>query len=150
MTDIALTLKETCFDLDVLSDDLAGDAGLETAVTISLFTDMRVSDDDLPPGQKCKRGWWADELADIDQDKIGSRLWLLERRKRTNETLNRARELHIQALDWMIEDGVADKVTANSYYDDVGQLVTEVDISKPDGTSSRFLSNWDAQELRRL
>ena len=148
--DIALFLKETCFDINVKSGDLETDAGLETSVAISLFTDKRVGEDDLPIGQSCKRGWWGDMVPEIDQDQIGSRLWLITKAKRTQETLNRANELHREALDWMIEDGVADSVTVVSSYDDAGQLIAEIEISKPAGNTSRFLSNWDAQELRRL
>ena len=38
---------------------------------------------------------------------MGSRLWLLERSKETDDVLARAREYAIEALTWLLEDGVA-------------------------------------------
>ena len=60
---------------------------LITALTVSLFTDRRAADDDeLLDGSDDRRGWWGDNAA----APLGSRLWMLERSKRTQQTLQLA------------------------------------------------------------
>lgn len=95
-------------DLTMIDSDLASDRGLETAVILSLFTDRRAETDDKPPSgdERDRRGWWADQLSAVEGDRIGSRLWLLDRSKRTNETALRAKEYVAEALAWMLVDRV--------------------------------------------
>ena len=99
-------------DLRVEGVDLERDDGLETAVLVSMFTDRRVSAEELPRGESDRRGWWGDVLADVDGDEIGSKIWLLERSKQSNEALVFAEEYTREALAWMIEDGIAVSVDA--------------------------------------
>ena len=60
MTDIALVLKNNCFDINIKDGDLESDKGLETAVAISIFTEKRVTDEELPELETKKRGWLYD------------------------------------------------------------------------------------------
>ncbi|MBR0653304.1 hypothetical protein GXW78_26865 [Roseomonas terrae] len=81
------------------------DQGLGTCVLISLFTDRRATaDDGLPPAER--RGWVGDMLAEVEGDRIGSRLWLLKREKQTEETRARAEEYAAEALAWLLNDGL--------------------------------------------
>lgn len=78
------------------------DGGLGTCILISLFTDRRVEAEELPPGGATdQRGWVGDALAEIESDRIGSRLWLLRREKQTEETRQRAEEYALEALAWL-------------------------------------------------
>lgn len=148
MSDIALVIKDNCFDINVKNGDLESDGGLQTAVTISLFTERRVTDEQLPELAESKKGWWGDMFPDIDQDKIGSRLWTLEREKRTTETLRRYEDYSKEALKWLIDDGVASTISVAAAYDANGFLQGDIIILKPDGTETRFQVNWDQQELK--
>ncbi|MCL4153120.1 UNVERIFIED_CONTAM: hypothetical protein GTU68_057162 [Idotea baltica] len=139
MSDMAIVIKDNCFDLNIVDGDLQTDSGLETAVIISLFTDRRIQ----------KRGWWGDMFAEIDQDKIGSRLWTLERSKRTNETLRLAEDYSEEALEWLIEDGVSTQIEVVASYDENNFMNLEVDIFKPLGRTTRFSMLWDFQEGAR-
>lgn len=150
MSDIALVLENNCFDIAISGDDLQTDNGLETAVTISFFTDRRVTDEELPFLETSKRGWWGDMFPEIDQDKIGSRLWTLDRSKVLNETLSRMNELCKESLNWMLEDGIAGEIAVNSEYNENKQMITTVEISRPDEQSERFSVVWDEQKLRRI
>jgi phage gp46-like protein len=48
------------------------------------FTDKRIqSDQDSPPNEKDKGGWWADETLE-NNDFIGSLLWTLKRKNITS------------------------------------------------------------------
>jgi phage gp46-like protein len=95
--------------------DFTRDAGLETAVIVSLFTDRKAEpDDELPdPNSSERRGWWGDlTIPDLPSggDKYGSKLWLLERSKTTPEVIAKAKQYIEEALDWLVEDGVAFRV----------------------------------------
>jgi len=152
MSDIALVATNGAFDLELKNGDLSRDEGLETAVAISLFTDKRVNDEELPALEKSKRGWWGDMFPEIDQDKIGSRLWTLERSKRTQETLRLAEDYAREALQWLIEDGVIESVAVVASFDSdelSGGWNLEVKITRPKGNESRFAVVWNQQELRR-
>lgn len=147
--DIGLFLENKLFDLRIENGDLAGDNGMETAISISLFTDRRVSDEELPPLEKNKRGWWGDMFPEVDQDQIGSRLWLLNREKRTQEVLRRAEDYVKEALKWLIDDGVASSITATATYDENKFLIIDVGVTRPTGRTSRFQVLWDKQSLKR-
>lgn len=90
--------------------DFSQDEALVRSVLISLFTWRRADKDDIAEGQKM--GWFGDVIEPPEvNDQIGSRLWLLRREKITQSTINRAREYAQEALQWLIDDGVATKIT---------------------------------------
>ena len=121
MLDIALVWDPDlqCADLAIVDGDLAVDQGLQTAVILSLFTDrLAAPDDALPTSDPNRRGWWGDDPA----DPMGSRLWLLKRAKAIEETRQRAMEYCRESLAWMIEDGVAQKVTVSAQWLGIDRL----------------------------
>lgn len=109
MADIKTIYKDFSGDWQIVSPGLAEDSGLDTSVIISLFTDRRAEDGDLPAGDN-RRGWWGDTYAEIEGDNIGSRLWLLSREKQLPQILARAEEYAMEALAWLTEDGIADRI----------------------------------------
>ena len=154
LADLALVWDETRGDADLvmIDSDIASDAGLETAILLSLFTDRRAQPDDVPPSgdPNDRRGWWADQFADVEGDLIGSRLWLLDRAKATNETALRAREYALEALQWLIDDGVAASIdVATSIITLLGpqrRMLITITGTRPDGSplTFRFAHVWDA------
>lgn len=124
---------------------LDADDGLETAVVLSLFTDRLANPDDvLPDNSGHRRGWWGDSFADIDGDRIGSRLWLLSREKQLPVVLQRARGYAREALDWLIEDGIARNVEVDADFPRAGVLALAVTIFRAvDGpVRFRFETFW--------
>jgi phage gp46-like protein len=129
MSDIASLIVQDndtgAMRIDWLMDgpDLIGDNGLATAVTISLFTDRLADADDIIPGTAPtnaagpadRRGWWGDMPADPSDLQgasalIGSRLWLRTGWPPNDETARRI-ELDVrEALQWLIDCGVAEQV----------------------------------------
>lgn len=149
MSDIGLFVGEGSIDIKIENGDLAADNGLETAVLISLFSDKRVNDGELPKGETSKRGWWGDLFSDFDGDKIGSKLWLLDREKQLNENLPRYESFCLGALKWLVDDGVASDIFVNATYPNKGELKIEIKIQKPDGNESKFGFLWDGQKIKR-
>ncbi len=115
------------FDYQADRPALLEDEGLETAIIISLFTDRRANHDDaLPDGGDDRRGWWADAFPELEGDRIGSRLWLLFREKDMQSVVNRAREYTDEALAWLVQDGVAQRIVVQTgWVDRVSRTVTE-------------------------
>lgn len=152
MSDIGLFWDLGSADFAIEANDLATDDGLETAVSLSLFTDRRAEDGDaLPSGDADRRGWWGDDFPAVDGDRMGSRLWLLARSKQTPDVLERAREYAREALAWLVEDGVAASVDATAEVVRTGFLGLTVTVYRPSGQSTRFRYdyNWEAQAARR-
>jgi phage gp46-like protein len=93
---------------------LKAQKALETAILIQLFTDRRVDDEVQPPdGTDDRRGWAGDGFdlrADLDEQPMGSHLWLLERAPLySNETRILAEQYCREALQVLIDQGaVAD------------------------------------------
>lgn len=165
MSDAALVWLDSEADLALDGADLLLESGLETAVIVSFFCDRRADVTDvLPDVEGGRRGWWGDLFSDAENDRTGSRLWLLSREKRTQETLERARQYALEALAWMIEDEIAASVAvATSFVSlaDLGgsglnphefALLLDVTISKPDGTreSFRYAYQWTQQLMKRV
>jgi phage gp46-like protein len=143
MTDVALVYipgpagQLGQFDLQLGNGDLKGGDALATSVYLSLFTDRRAEDDDtLPDGSNNRRGWWADPA-------FGSRLWLLTREKQIPQTLNRARQYAEQALQWLLDDGIAATITVTTEWVRMGFLGISVVITKPDGLIAQYSYTWD-------
>lgn len=123
MSDIAAhfsldPLMEGYIGGDILQNDYDLETGdqLKTAVWMSLFSDRRaLTDDRLPDFEGERRGWWGDSYADpddaaLESDRIGSRLWLLQRESLTAHTVERARQYAQESLSWLVSDGIAAKV----------------------------------------
>ncbi|SIT50433.1 Mu-like prophage protein gp46 [Paraburkholderia piptadeniae] len=117
---------------------------LETAVLISLFSDRQAAaDDEIPDGTTNPRGWWGD----LDSDtQIGSRLWLLSRAKQTTETLQRANDYIVEALQWLIDDGVVASFDIAVEWTQAGRLGALIVAHKTNGTTTSvaYQSLWSA------
>lgn len=137
-------------DIALAGGDFIADNGLENAVLISLFTDRYVPPEELPDGFEDPRGWWADAIqSDIPEDRIGSRLWLLARGKITTDTANKMKDYADEALAWMLELGIAEKIVCVTTVIP-GQGITLVNtITKPTGEDIPFKYLWDGQKMRR-
>lgn len=148
MMDVKLIQKSSVdfygFDISVVNDDFVKELGLETMVLVSLFSDAREDsrDDD-------KRGWWG--AAVIDKDRLaapfGSKLWLLAREKQTDETRVKIQEWCFDALRWMIEEGIVDRMEVGAEYFDIGKVLITIDLfrGERDPLTFKFEYLWGGQ-----
>lgn len=141
----------TIGDWVLAEGDLQTGQDLETACLVSLFTDKLATPDFRPTdGTSDRRGWWADPY---NEQPLGSNLWQLERAKTTRDTLGLARRYTQDALQWLITDGVAASVVVDTrWLGTTGQtmLGIAVAITKPDGSSTRFVFGWAWDSLAVL
>lgn len=84
--------------------DLDGSEALGRAVEISLFTWRRAAPDD-PVDDSERHGWWGDSFPSEAGDRIGSRLWLLRRRRLDADCARDAEFYTREALQWLLDDG---------------------------------------------
>ncbi len=122
---------------DFMADDLA------RAVVNSLFCWARAKDDDDLPGAS-KFGWWADTFKDEDDESFGSRLWLLQRSVLTNEVLALAKDYAEEALQWLIDDGVATSIEVTAERSEQDRLDMTIEVIQPaeKTLTARFADVW--------
>ena len=103
--DIKLTGRGFSYDIDLDGQDLATDASLRSAVILSLIINARADESEIPVGTN-PQGWFAAPS--------GSKLWLLHREKITPSTPARAEQICREALQWMLDDGVAIEINVEA------------------------------------
>lgn len=145
MIDVALVPTGETLDVILEAGDLRSEEGLTTAVLISLFSDALAREEDpLPDDGTDRRGWWAGVVLDRDRgDEHGSRLWLLERERLSNETLVRAEEYAREALSWLVREGIAERIEAAASRLDTGTMLLQVTIAR--GSAKERADLWTAQ-----
>lgn len=118
-------------DWVLVPGDLQSGDDLESAVLISLFTDRRAeASDEIPDGGTDRRGWWADAGQLYP---IGSRLWLLARAKQLPQTLVDAKRYALEALEWLIVDGVAASTDVDCTWVALGTIGFVINLYDQDG-----------------
>lgn len=155
--DIALRHNPDLKSLDILVDagagDLVAEDQLTTAVVLSLMCDRTAQPHEVDAGGD-RRGWWADAYAvagavDAPADQCGSRLWLLQREKQVPETQRRVRAYVLEALQWLVDDGLALALEATVFVPRAGWYVADVRASLSDGDRRwRFEFDQAAQTVR--
>lgn len=122
--------------------DLATDQPLVTAVLISLFTDRVASPDFVnTDGTADRRGWWGDAF---NPRPIGSRLWQFERAKKVGPfaMLLEVRDAIRDALNWVVEDGIASGVDVSNRWTTPSVMAVQVTIRKPAAPSTSLAFQW--------
>ena len=151
--DIALQWSNETWQADLVRacGQLLVDDTLKTAVIISLFTNRRAEpDDELPnedpnhPGGGDPQGWWGDWYSDqmLDQQqavpgtatapafRLGSRLWLLQRSKETQDVVSKAQQYGQECLQWLLDYSIASAVTVTAEIVQEGVLGLTVQIAR--------------------
>jgi phage gp46-like protein len=130
-------------DWQLAGSVLASGNDLDTALIISIFSDRIAGPDDvIPDGTTNPRGWCLD-----DSVPLGSRLWLLQRAKQIPETARRARDYIVEAIQWMVDDGVVAKFDTNVQWIGVGRLGAQIIAYMRDGSTMTKKYAWAWNEV---
>ncbi|WP_454908377.1 phage GP46 family protein [Variovorax gossypii] len=127
-------------DISIVGLDFGHENTLLTAVLLSLGCDATAQPYEVPAGED-RRGFWADAYAANPGDRFGSRLWLLEREKQLPEVVQRARRFFREALQWLVDDGLAQSLTVSGFIPRMGWLVVDVAVDLV-GDSRRYRFVW--------
>lgn len=131
-------------DWAIADGALASDDDLASAVFISLFSDRLADGDDaLPDGSADRRGWWGDLGQAVP---LGSRLWLLTRSRLDDDAAKMAVIYAKEALQWLLDDQVAESVTVTADIQGPKQLNLGVTVTQKTG-SKTYRYGWAWNQL---
>lgn len=149
MTDLKIIVDGNgTLDLSFDGTDIKTTDDLETSILISILLIARANpDDQLPDFSQSRRGWFGDDFNEFQADTTGSKLWLLTRSKNTADLLPRLNQTFEDCLAWMVQDGVAQSVTASSSFFGGEVVSIEIIIVRPNVADRKyeFYYNWQAQ-----
>lgn len=136
MSDIA-----TIWDVDQMradwrvgDGDLVTGSDLQTAISISLFTDRLARSDDVIDGTD-RRGWWGDNA-------LGSRLWILRRQRLTTKVAIKSEDFAKEALQWLIDDGVVSSISVSTSIVYPQKLILSISYQQPSGINEAVKYSW--------
>jgi len=105
--------------------------GFDTAIAISLFGKRRATAAEVPVATR-REGWWGDLASLVEDFENGSKLWLLQQERLTNETVNQAKDFTNKSLSWLTEQGFAVNIETDVSVID-GRLLIDVQLERPNG-----------------
>lgn len=143
---------ESSADLIVSGGGFVGEAGLYTALALSLFLDRRADDDDELPtgstafGEADRRGWWGNDVLADEGDEYGSRLWLYRRSSLTEGVLEDLQRACEEALEWFVDSGIAASVDVVVSVGAPGRADIRITITRQSDLPIQYTFVWDALE----
>jgi len=128
-------------DIEFEGIDFSVEDGLRSAVYISLFTDIRAELEEIDEGAN-PRGNWTDHF---EETPLGSKLWLLYRRKQTEESRLLAEQYASDSLQWLIRKGVAKSIDVDVSFPKTGLVYFDIKLYRPEEIEFEFSTNWQAE-----
>ncbi len=102
--DFAIDRNENgIFDLVIEGGQFKTVYSFDTALKLIIFCDARADESEVPLPQN-RRGWLGNAILRDDDFQMGSKLWLLEQERTTQNTLNKALDYVQKACDWLVDD----------------------------------------------
>lgn len=105
----------TRFDNNQIFDIAFDDSGdflmtdsFDTAIKMSFFGEVRADRSEVPSPER-RRGWWGNTV-NVDNYEFGSKLWLLDQVRATQDTLNKAINYTQLGFQWFVSDNLLSKV----------------------------------------
>lgn len=131
------------YDLAVSDEALVADETLKTAISYSLMTYARASLDDVVPDPSDLKGWWGDSYAEVPGDSFGCRAWTLIGSPITAGLLETLKQMILEALQWMVEDGYVSGFEVDLEIVQHGVIGAKIGALAPDQTAIRDLGVWE-------
>lgn len=150
MSDLALHRREDgCFDLDFseVDHDLLTTDSLENVVIISIGTYARERNlNKVANLSPVVGGWWGDALD--EKGTLGGYLYEAFPGKLNDGTARRIETLVVDALQWMVNDGVAKSVKCGAEIVGNEVMSIQITIERPDGESVAIIYEikWKATD----
>jgi phage gp46-like protein len=144
ITDIKLRRSEDAqiYDINFVDGDFEQMNGLDTAILMSLTCERRADESEVSLPEK-RRGWIGNEINGFSDFEYGSKLWLLEQARATQDTLNKAVTYAQEALQWLVEDDYATSIVVDGEYDDNIELLLNIKFVRNNNVvESRTFNVW--------
>jgi len=144
MSDLKIINNQGIYDISIAANgDLATDDSFDTALLMSLFVDRRADSSEVPVPE-LRRGWWGNLLNDIPDDENGSKLWLFDQARLTQNDVNKLDDEGNNAVQWLRDDNLVENIKTSINYDNnngSATLTITYDI-KNSATESRAYELW--------
>jgi len=101
------------FDIDFEGGDIKNINSFDTAIFMSFYNERR-ADETEQPVNHLRRGWWGNELSEVEGFENGSKIWQLYQQRSTQEIANKAQSFAQEAFNWLIEDGQLDEIVTET------------------------------------
>lgn len=119
---------EGIWDITLDEDgDLTKDDGFGTTIALSIFGHRRATEGEVPTPEY-RGGWIGNLLSDVPGFEAGSKSWLRQQARLTPETVTVIKNDHQEALNWLIEDGLAASVIVKSQQSGPDSIFEEIEI----------------------
>lgn len=137
MSDLYLSPTDDGGDLVITNGKPEMTGGLDNAVYTSLFT----------------RAWWGNSVSTTSQQYDSDIPRIMDEETLNNTTRNAVIKEAERVLQWMVTDGIAERVEARAEIKDRSTLYLAVTIYEPfhdAGTTFAYQANWENQEVRTV
>ena len=114
----------------------------DTSISVALFGDERADSSEVPAVER-RRGWWGNNFGEDPEFQLGSKLWLLNQNRRTQETLNKAITIAQNALQYFDDDEHAESVKVTGAFTENGISLTITIFRSNAVTETRFFDLWN-------
>lgn len=143
--DLRLVQDSVTADLDLVvgeDGDYQAVSDLSTALLVSLLTDARAADDEVALlGER--RGWIGDLASPVEDFVLGSKLWINEPGKATQNAVNRSVDAARRSLQWLITQGVANSVEVTGELTGPNEATLRIIITAKSGeVDEHYLPLW--------
>lgn len=143
------------FDTETKLRDIAlGDDGdlnsvddFSTSIDLSVLTNQRASSTEVPQAEN-RRGWIGDLTPITDGFQVGSKLWLFEQSRLTQETVNDIRNAVQEGLQWIVDKGQAERVEVDAEMIGSSGVRITATIFVGNNRIKRYFTLWDQTEER--
>ena len=124
---------EGYYDLAIVDETLEETEGYDTAILISLFTDARAALEEVGNALN-QRGWWGSITRYFDTE-VGSKLWLFEQSRLTENVKLRIGDTVRRSLRWFVEDDIFEAVQVEVDQERTHEII--IRISFVDASTTR-------------
>ncbi len=102
------------YDFDINSEgDFVSDDTLNNPTNVSILTDSRADESEVPEASK-RGGWSGNEIYAQIGHEMGSKLHLVKQRRFNEETKNISRDYVKKSLQWLVDDGIVEQVNVDA------------------------------------
>ena len=140
-TDVKITQDPETYIWDL---SLSGEGDLEngdffdSSLIYSLLGERRASESEVPISEY-RRGWIGNEGKNFEN---GSKLWLYDQSRLTRTTMNGVADAALDAVSWMVEDGILKDVQTRSMLIG-GRLHIEISLIRYNSkVERRYFNLW--------
>lgn len=129
------------YDFVISGGDFESISGFDNAILMSLLCERHADESEIAPPQK-RRGWIGNEMLDIENFEYGSKLWLLDQARLTQDTLNKSVDYSRQGLQWFIDDGYSERINVTGEIRNNSILLDIIFYNKNDIIERRGFDVW--------